>query len=384
MEHCMSAQPALVERIERLTEAIEEWLFLSRCPEWRREHPGVPVDPQAIIKAHESNQFYAEQFADDPRWQEIKRRWDAYYPRARQAEEALAEHGEAVAVGIVPFNIPNGDTLALFLENPTPQLAELVRPVLAVARVRALAADAAPTEQTEEKDGPISERATTRDTPAEQKTVPSPADEKAADACLFVRHTKKTKGEKKNFFHIRFGGVDRPRIKGKGFEMIYQLLRQPVLRSEKKGLHVLEIQRDLASDRPNEIFKQDKASEEETRRRRKKEPWGKEDEENLAQIQDGWCVCRGPRRERSKAERPLAGQGRCVTRRRVHGPSAGETHGVGHAARRREGSPGMDVGVQAGFFGQEAVSRNRQRTAHVRPGKRAMGRAAGQWGNVQK
>jgi hypothetical protein len=101
-----------------------------------------------------------------------------------------------------------------------------------------------------------------------------------------VRHTKKTKGEKKNFFHIRFGGVDRPRIKGKEFEMIYQLLRQPVLRSEKKGLHVLEIQRDLASDRPNEIFKQDKASEEETRRRRKKEPWGKEDEENLAQIQD--------------------------------------------------------------------------------------------------
>src|SRR6516165_8734674 len=55
MERSMSEQTTIAERIDRLKQAVRDWLIISRCGEWRLRYQVEWVDPRDIIKAHKSN-----------------------------------------------------------------------------------------------------------------------------------------------------------------------------------------------------------------------------------------------------------------------------------------------------------------------------------------
>jgi hypothetical protein len=129
----MSEQISLVERIDLVQKAVQEWLRLSACPKYLHLYPfvGSWVDPRTLISAHESNQRFSEE--------EIRQRWAGWYERAVAVETALAEHGQLVAIWLAQQQIPGAEVLPLFLGYREPQYAERVDPVLVIARTQALA-----------------------------------------------------------------------------------------------------------------------------------------------------------------------------------------------------------------------------------------------------
>jgi hypothetical protein len=159
------------------------------------------------------------------------------------------------------------------------------------------------------------------DVPGEQPAV----EEKTAEVSLFVRNPK-TGGGKKDSFHIRFRGVDRPKVKGVGLDMIYVLLRNPITRPDKKGLHVLKIDELMSTDRPSRferldgVMKGKEDGEEEEEGAEVGygvEPWTENDEASLAaaremkarreeEIANNTSADRGPKSDWATSHEALA------------------------------------------------------------------------------
>jgi hypothetical protein len=144
MERAMSEQTSILDSIGRLESAIDGWRSLAESNEWVTiawllDSPDR--DPRQIIAAYAPDNPLGGRYRHDSYTAASLRASfaESDYRRALAVEEALNEHGPAVAAWLDRQRIPGSESMTLFLGYRQPKYAAGLPHVLALAKVQALA-----------------------------------------------------------------------------------------------------------------------------------------------------------------------------------------------------------------------------------------------------